>query len=225
MREYERWLSSHAPSAIGFRWLMGSTGQLLTNGPALRLPTALRLDPSTRLLDVGSGRGGLARAIDEQLRPAVPPVAIDYSGTMLRLAARDGRHDGSRVGLVRATGTALPFADARFTLVTCGHVAKHLDDRELRALLGEIRRVLEPGGLAVLWEFGPSGNPRLDRWNTATVSLGVRQPRLRSSVTLQHHALAAGFDLARDANLRPFLAPPIPRASVLLGRPPEGWRE
>jgi hypothetical protein len=51
----------------------------------------------------------------------------------------------------------------------------------------------------------------------------VHEPRLRSTSTLLRRAQAAGFDFARDAILRPFLLPPIPRASILVGRAPEGW--
>ena len=36
-------------------------------------------------------------------------------------------------------------------------------------------------------------------------------------------AEAGGFPFVTDANLRPFLFPPIPRASVLIGIPPEGY--
>ena len=33
----------------------------------------------------------------------------------------------------------------------------------------------------------------------------------------------AGFDWVDNAHLRPFLFPPIPRTSVLIGKAPEGW--
>ena len=117
----------------------------------------------------------------------------------------------------------LPFRDGAFTLVTCGYVVKHLDDDAVRALFIEMHRVLAPGGLALVWEFGPTGHPVLDAWNAAVVSRGVRGPRLRSSDTLRRLATEAGFPFTRYANLRPFLVPPIPRASILIGRPPEGF--
>lgn len=44
--------------------------------------------------------------------------------------------------------TALPFADASYDLVFASHVLEHIQDD--RAALAEIRRVLKPGGIAVL---------------------------------------------------------------------------
>ena len=225
--EYERWLQGASPSAFGMRWAMGA-GQWLANAALYRLPENLKLDASTRLLDIGCGRGTLLRALDDALGCEVAPVGLDCSRAALRLAARDERNSRRGAGLVEASAMSLPFRDDAFNLVTCGYALKHLDDDGVRALLIEVRRVLEPGGLAVAWEFGPTGNPRLDAWNARVLSSGAAptergQPRLRSDATLRRLATEAGFPYVRDANLRPFLLPPIPRASVLLGRPPEGF--
>ena len=43
---------------------------------------------------------------------------------------------------------ALPFADAAFDVFLCSHVLEHVDDD--RAALAELRRVLRPGGTAVV---------------------------------------------------------------------------
>ena len=222
-RRRERWFDSASPRAVGFRWLMGPQGHLLANGPLYRLPQNLKLTAETRLLDVGCGRGALMRVLDEQVGFERRPVGLDVSAAMLRMARRDQRRDRVGRDFVRGAATTLPFGDGAFTLVTAGYVVKHLDDGELGAFLGEVRRVLEPGGLALIWEFGPSGNVRLDRWNARFVGPANDSPRLRSSATLRRHAEAAGFGFTRDAELRPFLFPPIPRASVLIGVPPEGF--
>ena len=225
--EYERWIEGAAPSAFGIRWFMGA-GQWLANAALYRLPENLKLDASTRLLDIGCGRATLLRAVDDALGCEVAPVGLDFSRAALQLAAGDERNPRRGVGLVEGSATALPFRDGAFNLVTCGYVVKHLDDDDVRALLIEVRRVLEPGGLAVVWEFGPTGNPRLDAWNYRVLATGqsssdLARLRLRSDATLRRLAAEAGFPYVRDANLRPFLLPPIPRASVLLGRPPEGF--
>jgi ubiquinone/menaquinone biosynthesis C-methylase UbiE len=91
----------------------------------------------------------------------------------------------------------------------------------LDAFLHEVHRVLAPRGLALIWEFGPTGNRRLDSWNAKVVGPAGERVRLRSTRTLREHADAVGFEFTRDADLRPFLFPPIPRASVLIGIPPE----
>jgi ubiquinone/menaquinone biosynthesis C-methylase UbiE len=189
----------------------------------MRLPENLALKPQQRWLDVGCGRGALLRFLDQRVGFEQTPVGLDFSPAALRLARRDANEAGHEVGLTCATATALPFHEQTFDLVTCGYLIKHLTDEELDEFLGELRRVLAGGGLALLWEFAPSGSERLDDWNRMWLGANVRHPRLRSTASLLKRAQAAGFEFTRDAMLRPFLLPPMPRASVLLGRAPEGW--
>lgn len=204
------------------RWWMSWPGQALANTAILRLPQNLMLDEKTRLLDIGCGRGTLMRVLDDQLRCEVAPVGIDVSHSILLQALRDERNPYRAAGFAQGTGTALPLASGAFSLVTCGYLLKHLADDEVRALFMEIHRVLEPGGLAVIWEFGPSGHRRLDAWNARVLATGVSRPRLRSNQTLLELADEV-FSFARIADLRPFLAPPIPRVSILVGKPPPGF--
>ena len=220
--EYERWLRGSSISAFGFRWMMGP-GQWVVNLPLYRLPKNLKLDHETKLLDIGCGRGNIVRAMDDQLACDVPPVGLDVSRAMLELALADENNPMRHAGFVQGSATTLPFRDGSFNLVLCGHLVKHFDDIDTLGLFTEIHRVLEPGGLAVIWEFGPTGNRWLDAWNARTVATGVKQPRLRSQRTLKRLATDAGFEFVRDADLRPFILPPIPRASILVGRPPEGF--
>ncbi len=219
---YERWLRASTPGALAFRWLLGP-GQWASNTAIYRLAENLKLDRTTTLLDIGCGRGTMLRTLDDQLQLDVPPVGIDLSRATLDLAQRDEHNPRRGAGLVQASGVALPFQDAKFSLVTCGHVLRHLDDDEARALLYEIGRVLAPGGIAVLWEFGPTGNARLDAWNARAVATEGTPVRLRSASTLRRLATDVGFPFTSDADLRPFLLPPVPRASIIVGRPPEDF--
>ncbi len=206
------------------RWAMGSGGVFAVNSPLFRLPENLALEPRMRILDVGCGRASVLRLLNERVRFERPPVGVDFSAAALGLARRDERRAGRPSELALASATALPFADGTFDVVLCGYVLKHLDDDGARQCFGELRRVLAGGGLALIWEFAPTGNPRLDGFNEWVLSRGVASPRLRSTVALRALAQQAGFEFHREAGLRPFLLPPIPRASVLVGRPPEGWQ-
>ena len=62
--------------------------------------------------------------------------------------------------------------------------------------------------------------------------LGVRQRhwlraypgRISSEKSLMALAERSGFAYAREAGLRPFFWPPVPRASFIAGTVPPGWR-
>jgi hypothetical protein len=86
-------------------------------------------------------------------------------------------------------------------------------------------RILKPGGLAVLWEFRPTQSRRLDSLNRWVVTRGVKTATFRPYSAIAAAATRAGFDWVDNAHLRPFLFPPIPRVSLVLGKAPERWRE
>ncbi|MBI4504452.1 MAG: methyltransferase domain-containing protein [Chloroflexi bacterium] len=94
-----------------------------------------------RVLDVGSGGGHLAAALE---RPGRPVVAVDVSLTYARAARR--RYDRLRV--VVGDALALPFPDATFAAVCSHEHVEHLADP--RGGLAEEWRVLAPGGRLLL---------------------------------------------------------------------------
>ena len=217
-RDYNKWLMKSVSSRL-YGLLSGPPGLMLVNTPAFNLHTQLRLRPETRLLDIGCGSGALLELLASRVAFSRPPVGIDLSSSMLNL------YNAKRQPLVEGSGVQLPFADESFDVITCGHVAKHLDDRSLLLMLAEMRRVLAFGGIALLWDFAPTRSRRLNRWNELVITLGVRGCNLRGYTTLSAFALEAGFEWVSNAHLRPFIYPPIPRASVIMGKAPVGWRE
>ena len=222
-RDYDRWLDGHSLSGLLYGAISGLAGPILVNTPAFRLHTELQLRPEQRVLDVGCGRGALLQTLTARVPFDKPPVGVDFSRFMTERGAEDLKGSPHRVSLIRGSGTALPFRDGSFDVVLCGHVVKHLDDASLPVLLTEVRRVLTPGGIALLWEFAPTSSPRLNALNRAVLTRGVREFTLRNYATLSAFALQAGFEWVGNARLRPFLFPPIPRVSLLLGKAPPGW--
>lgn len=221
LSEYNRWLRVPSPSGVLMRWFLAERGMFFVNGPLLRLPEELNLTGAERILDVGTGRGALLRLLDRQLPFERDPVGLDFSRPMLKLAGNDEAKTGRPSALVQGSATRLPFADGSFQLVLCGHMVKHLEDDGLRDLLDETYRVLSPGGLALIWDFAPTGLRLLDAFNRLLIASHVTNPYMRSTASLMRFATEAGFPFVTDALLRPFLFPPIPRASILIGRPPE----
>jgi demethylmenaquinone methyltransferase/2-methoxy-6-polyprenyl-1,4-benzoquinol methylase len=102
------------------------------------------------ILDVGCGTGDLALAFSQLGTVA----GCDFCHPMLRLGqkkiARNGCH--SRVVLLEADALSLPFANAAFDVVVSAFVLRNLADVDRG--LSEMRRVLRPGGLLGILEFG-----------------------------------------------------------------------
>jgi len=109
---------------------------------------------SLRVLDAGCGTGSYAAA----LRPHVGAIAaVDLNPSMLEVArAKLERGPGYPVALHEAGIDALPFEDGHFDAVMVNQVLHHLPDSPgdgrplLRRVLGELARVLRPGGAAVV---------------------------------------------------------------------------
>jgi SAM-dependent methyltransferase len=108
-------------------------------------------------LDVGCGAGlGVARLAK---RPEIERVVgLDTSPDALRLA--NGRHPG--LPLVRGSALALPFESNIFNIVTSLDVIQHLPNGSLPRALGELRRVLQSDGIAVVRSNAEPGRSRLD---------------------------------------------------------------
>lgn len=213
-----------SPFALVERFLDSPAGAFLVNAPIFQLKENLKIEPWMRVLDVGCGSGSALRLLDERVHFEHPPIGIDHSNVAIRRADASSHASNRPPTFARASALALPFRDDTFDLVISSYLVRHLDDEEIRTFLLEVKRVLAPGGLALLWDCAPTGNPRLDEWNAYVLSRASGDPRLRSTRALMALGELAGFEYIRPAKLRPFLFPPIPRASVLLGKPPEGWQ-
>ncbi len=118
-----------------------------------------RTGPFRHALDVGCGSGVSTAAIDgfASQRTGIEPVHA-----MTALAPRVAP------GATFCTGSAerLPFADASFDCLTA---AGSLNYADLRQVFPEARRVLEPDGVLVVYDFSPGrtfadGDAALDRW-------------------------------------------------------------
>ncbi len=99
-----------------------------------------------RVLDVACGSGKLTVEL-QRLAGGSLVLGLDFSAQMLRIAARSA--PGSLY--VRGDGLSLPFPDGAFDAVTVAFGLRNFADPE-RGLC-EMRRVLRPGGRAVVLEF------------------------------------------------------------------------
>ena len=103
------------------------------------------LGSSAWVLDVGSGTGRLAQAVQAR-HPSWRVIAADFTLPMLAVAPRTVRR-------AAADAQTLPFADGQFDAVISGFLVRNLAD--LQRGLAEQVRVLRPGGRLVILETTP----------------------------------------------------------------------
>ncbi|MES2212869.1 MAG: bifunctional demethylmenaquinone methyltransferase/2-methoxy-6-polyprenyl-1,4-benzoquinol methylase UbiE [Pseudomonadota bacterium] len=117
-----------------------------------------RLAPGHKILDLAGGTGDLSLRMAQSV-PDVEIILSDINQEMLR-HGRDRAFDAGFVRQIRtvlADAESLPFPDASFDRVIIGFGLRNVTRPQVA--LNEMRRVLKPGGLAIILEFSQPTHP------------------------------------------------------------------
>ncbi len=118
------------------------------------------LEPGDSALDVCCGTGDLALELAGRVAPGGHVVGCDFSEPMLDLARDKARErDADGVRFEWADALSLPYDAGRFDAVTVGFGVRNLANLERG--LGEMARVLRPGGRLVVLEITQPTRPPL----------------------------------------------------------------
>lgn len=123
----------------------------LVRGRAMKAWLKQRSGVTTRLLDVGCGKGLFLRDFARVARERFQVGAIDASGVDLVRSPGDFFAEISpNFHFVEQNldGQRLPFADRSFDFVCCNQVLEHIFETE--HLVREFHRVITPGGICVI---------------------------------------------------------------------------
>lgn len=158
---------------------------------------SLGLPASARILDYGTGTGAMLA----ELRRFGDARGVDADERAVAFCHARGERRVSRLD-----SDALPFADASFDLVTALDVLEHIGDD--RAALGEIARVLKPGGrlLATV-----PANP----WMWGAQDEVSHHFRRYTQATLRTAIGDGGLELERLTHFNTLLFPPIAAIRLL----------
>ncbi len=102
------------------------------------------------VLDVCTGTGIVACRI---AGTGASVTGIDISPELLDRARARANDEGVGVKWIEGTAESLPFRQPAFDLVTCQQGLQYVGDRALA--VREMRRVIKPGGRAVIATWGP----------------------------------------------------------------------
>ena len=109
---------------------------------------------NARVLDVCCGTGDLCFLAGRMGAERV--AGLDFTLPMLAVARRRRSAEGPGIELVEGDALTLPFPDGSFDAITTAYGLRNIADPA--AALVEMRRVLAPGGRAVILDFGKPDN-------------------------------------------------------------------
>lgn len=115
-----------------------------------------------RVFEMGVG-GGLNQPFYETSK-ITGFAGIDPSGKLLDYARKAARARGWDTDIRQGFGEAIPFSDAEFDTVVCTFTMCSVQDQG--RVLGEMRRILKPGGRLLFLEHGRAADPAVVKWQT-----------------------------------------------------------
>jgi len=220
--DYDRWLAQNTFGAHWVRFWFAPKQTLFLNTPARKLPCLLSLTPEDKVLDIGCGYGGLLIYLNRRVGFTQVMEGLDCSALMVQRARAEMHNRGlnSRIRISQGLATKLPYPDGTFDAVLSTYVIKHLSDQLSLEMLGEVMRVLKPGGRLCLWEAAPSRNFYVQLLNLKLLKMGVSTAYLRTAGQLRQCLETAGFTDLQPYGQGPYYYyPPLPRVGFIARRP------
>ena len=157
---------------------------------------AARAREGMRVLDIAGGTGDLARLFADRVGASGEVVLTDINGAMLARGRDRLLDEGRVVPVVQCDAEALPFSDAHFDRVAIAFGLRNVTRKE-RAL-AEMRRVLKPGGVALVLEFSRVWSPLAPAYDWYSFNVLPRLGKLVAGDAESYRYLAESIRMHPD---------------------------
>lgn len=157
---FDRW----APS---YDWILPS---VFYQAVHQRLLEYVTFPPEPHVLDLGCGTGRLLRRLAAEVSN-LSGVGLDLSAEMLA-QAQEKTQRRDRLQFLSGRSDAIPLEDKTFDSVFCTISFLHYPDPQ--AVMGEVARVLKPGGIFYLADYVPSEFLGVPQQGWLTSPFGLR---------------------------------------------------
>ena len=149
-----------------------------------------------RVLDLAGGTGDLARLFAKAAGATGRVVLTDINHAML-VEGRDKLIDsGMPLPVVQCDAEALPFPDRSFDAVSIGFGLRNVTQKE--NALAEMRRVLVPGGVALVLEFSKVAAPLAPAYDWYSFNVLPKLGRLVAGDEASYRYLAESIRMHPD---------------------------
>ena len=157
---------------------------------------ATRVRTGMRVLDLAGGTGDLALGFARRVGPEGEVVLTDINGAMLEAGRNRVLDAGLLLPVVQCDAEKLPFPDAHFDCVSIAFGLRNVSRKE--NALAEMRRVLKPGGVAVVLEFSRVWQPLAPAYDWYSFNVLPRLGRLVAGDDASYRYLAESIRMHPD---------------------------
>lgn len=152
--------------------------------------------PGASVLDLAGGTADLSRLFAQRVGPSGSVVLTDINGAMLKVGRDRMVNEGRLLPAVQCDAEALPFPPRRFDCVSIAFGLRNVTRKE-RAL-AEMRRVLKPGGVALVLEFSRIWQPLAPLYDWYSFNVLPRLGKLVANDEASYRYLAESIRVHPD---------------------------
>ncbi|MFD1160740.1 class I SAM-dependent methyltransferase [Roseovarius aestuarii] len=162
----------------------------------LQLLKQLNLNQTSKVLDIGSGLGGVSRTMAEEVGVHVTGVDLTQEFCDAAIAISAWVNLGDRTSFLQGDATDMPFPDDHFDGAVTVHVAMNIPDKA--AMYSEARRVLKSGARFGIYDIlqGEGGEVLYPTPWAANPSIS----HLATPEEMSAHIMSAGFRILSESD-------------------------